>query len=315
MDKLPPEQDVFQTFSNEIKQFPLRRLYFFMIIVLTIFSLFGLTIQTENTNLSAWKVSAEFRVSTNTLILLLVAWLPLIISWAIRFSPRIQQMFTGLRSLGIEEIRAGILEIKLSPGIEKAVEAYGSKIQDTDSVKSADKKTSLSSLQDTYKEVSQFINSTDRLDPQEAMSRINQLCNYYDRVRDTMPSGHNRTKLFTDIAATMWSLMPNIEVFPVLERLKSPNGGERISAYKYIEWKPTKEYIELLLSRSAGVLEFPYGQYNALLALRRVVTSNKLSASEKELVISILKWNSLIDYMEQDRRRLMTSIITILNQP
>lgn len=312
MNKQQKDENIYKTFSDEMKHFPLRKLYFVMIIVLTILSLFAITIQIDNSVFPPWSASAEFRVSTITLILLLVAWLPLIISWAIRFSPRIQQMFTGLRDLGIEEIRAGILEIKLSPGIEKAVEAYGSKIQETASVEHADKKKS-ASVQETYKSITEFLNSSQQLDQEEAMLRINQLCDYYDRLRETLPSGHNRTKLFDDIAATMWSLMPNIKNFPVIERLKSPNAGERLSAYKYVEWKPNLEYLELLLPRAAGVLEFPYGQYNALLALRRVVTSNHLSVDLRELIITILKWNSDIPFMGQDRRMLMSLIITILS--
>jgi len=89
-------------------------------------------------------------------------------------------------------------------------------------------------------------------------------------------------------------------------------GGERLSAYKYIEWQPSIEYVNLLLSRAIGILEMPFGQYAALLALRRIVKSNKLVQTQSREIIDILNWSANIDYIGKDRRRLMIEIVSIL---
>jgi hypothetical protein len=97
------------TAVEESQRFPLRRLYLLLIPILTLLSLLGLSIQTDNIMYAPWKLSAEIRVSSITLTLLLLAWLPLLVPWIISVSPRLQKLFTGLRGFGIEEIEIGTL--------------------------------------------------------------------------------------------------------------------------------------------------------------------------------------------------------------
>jgi hypothetical protein len=156
------------------------------------------------------------------------------------------------------------------------------------------------------------VDAASAIDSMEALKRIDQLAGYYDRVREEMSSGSNRTKLMHEISSTMWTLVPRVADFPVLERLNSYRGGERLSAYKYIEWNVSTDYINLLVSRAVGVLEVPYTQYSALLALRRVATSNQLTASQSAEIIRALNWSANLDYMKQERRKLMIEIASIL---
>ena len=96
--------------------------------------------------------------------------------------------------------------------------------------------------------------------------------------------------------------------------MNSTKGGERISAYKFLEWQPSIEYIDLLLARSIGVLEVPFAQYAALLTLRRLVVNLDIDKNTQNRILQILMWNSQIDFLGEDRRSLMKSIISILEK-
>lgn len=85
-----------------------------------------------------------------------------------------------------------------------------------------------------------------------------------------------------------------------------------MSAYKHVEWNTSTEYINLLVSRAVGIMEMPYTQYAALLALRRVVTNNPFAPSKSAEIINILNWSANLDYMQPERRKLMIEIASLL---
>ncbi|NET39726.1 MAG: hypothetical protein F6K19_48500 [Cyanothece sp. SIO1E1] len=97
--------------------------------------------------------------------------------------------------------------------------------------------------------------------------------------------------------------------------MNSHKAGKRLSAYKYLEWHPSSEYMDLLLSRAVGILEMPFGQYGALLALRRVLTTNELSQAQLKKIEDILHWAANLDYVCSDRgrHRLMMEIVLIIS--
>ena len=293
--------------AEEIRNFPLRRLYFLVIFILTLLSPIGLSIQTDDINSLPWKVSANIQITSITVTFLLLAWLPLLIPWLVSMSPRLQSFFTGIRESGIEEIEAGILRIKLSPGINEAAEIYK---------KVADPKKDPDQLESSYKEALATLAASETLSPSDAMSRIDEVCSYYDRIRQTLPSGPKRTSLITELSSILWPLMSRVNVMDlnIRERLESSSGGKRLSAYKYLEYEPNLEYLNLLLSRAVGILEEPFGQYSALLALRRFVVNLQLNTSQKELIISHLNWSAKLEYIGNDRRYLMNSIVAKLGE-
>jgi hypothetical protein len=293
---------------EEIRKFPLRGFYFLVVFILTLLSPLGLTIQTDNINSLPWKLSATLQITSITITFLLLAWLPLLIPWFVSLSPRLQSFFTGLRESGIEELEAGILRIKLSPGIKEAAETYKKKL--------AEVKENPDNLETSYKEALSSLKASETLSPADAMNRIDEICSYYDRIRKTLPSGSERTRLLTELSSILWTLMSKVNVKDLnLEaRFISTSGGKRLSAYKYLEYAPNLEYLNLLLSRAAGVLEEPFGQFSALLALRRMVVGLRLDDSQKKLVINHLEWTAKLEYIGSDRVYLMTSIISTLKK-
>jgi hypothetical protein len=296
---------------EEVRHFPLRMFFLALVAILAVLSLLGLSVQTDNFSSGTWKVSADIRVSSTTLALLLLAWLPLLIPWIVHLSPRIREFLIGLREGGVEEIEAGILKIKLGAGVHRAADAYENTLPKPDGPTPLSVQ-SVEAFDQSYQETLTSLNSSTRLNAPEALQRVDQLCLYYDRVRETIPSGPRRTRLMTGIASTMWALAPSIPGFPFRQRLNSALGGERLSAYKYLEWQATPDCLELLLSRAIGVLEVPFGQWNALLALRRIVSKSQIDAGKREFLLQNLRWSADLEFQGGDRRFLMKTIISEL---
>jgi hypothetical protein len=303
----PNEQADIAKYADEIQHFPLRKLYFIVIFILTLLSPIGLSLQTDDATSLPWKITATIQITSITLIFLLLAWLPLFLPWLISLSPRLQTLFSGLRESGLEEIEAGIVRIKLSAGIKETAATYKKSLEEV--------RKDPAALEKLYKEALSSIDITEALVPEIIVSRIDELASYYDRIRQTLPSGQERMRLFAELSSILWSLTSRVNStdLDIRERLNSPSGGKRLSAYKYLEYRPHVEYLNLLLSRAVGVLEEPFGQFNALLALRRLVFKIKLNAADKELIVDQLAWCSSIDYIKaSDRLTLMESILSLL---
>lgn len=289
----------------------LRKKYSITIFALIILSVLSISIKSDKVNSNVWSFSVELKVTSVTLLLLFLFWLPLLLPWVLSQIHQVQGSLSWLREQGIEEIETNLLRIKLRYGVQEASEKYEEKISNVGAIDLTSQETQ-QQLEGRYRDAIALVDAASAIDSMEALKRIDQLAGYYDRVREEMSSGSNRTKLMHEISSTMWTLVPRVADFPVLERLNSYRGGERLSAYKYIEWNVSTDYINLLVSRAVGVLEVPYTQYSALLALRRVATSNQLTASQSAEIIRALNWSANLDYMKQERGKLMIEIASIL---
>ena len=289
----------------------LRKKYSITIFSLIILSVLSISLKSDKVNSNVWSFSVELKVTSVTLLLLFLFWLPILLPWVLSQIQQVQGSLSWLREQGIEEIETNLLRIKLRYGVQEASEKYEEKISNVGAIDLTSQETQ-QQLEGRYRDAIALVDAASAIDSMEALKRIDQLAGYYDRVREEMSSGRNRTKLMREISSTIWTLVPKVADFPVLERLNSDRGGERLSAYKYIEWNVSTDYINLLVSRAVGVLEMPYTQYSALLALRRVATSNQLTASQSAEIIRALNWSANLDYMKQDRRKLMIEIASIL---
>ncbi|MEG4118377.1 hypothetical protein QUA43_12995 [Microcoleus sp. N9_B4] len=289
----------------------LRKKYSITIIILIILSVLSISLKSDKVNSNIWSLSVELKVTSVTLVLLFLFWIPILLPWILSQVPQVQGSLNWLREQGIEEIETNLLRIKLKYGVQEASEKYEEKISDIGAINLTSQETQ-QQLEGRYREAIALVDAASDIDSTEALKRIDQLAGYYDRVRDEMPYGHNRTKLMHEISSTMWTLIPKVINFPVHERLNSQKGGERLSAYKHVEWNTSTDYINLLVSRAVGIMEMPYTQYAALLALRRVVTNNQFSPSKSAEIIDILNWSANLDYMKPDRRKLMIEIASLL---
>lgn len=301
--------------SSEIHP-SLRKKYLTTIAILIVLSILNVSLESDEVTSNLWSLSIELSVTPLTLILVFLFWLPVLAPWLLTQFPQLQGSLNWLREHGIEEVETNLLRIKLRYGVQEASQNYEEKIwtPETTNVEPNSQETN-QQIERRYQDAIGLIDATSNIDSVEALKRIDQLATFYDRVRAEMPSSSNRTRLMRDISSIMWTLVPKAVNFPVWERLNSRKAGERLSAYKYLEWKPSSEYIDLLLSRAVGILEVPFGQKNALLALKRVVTTNELpSAQLRETIVDILNWSANLEYIKGDRsrQRLMVEIASIL---
>jgi len=166
----------------------------------------------------------------------------------------------------------------------------------------------------SYRDALAAIKDSGILSSSEAMNKINKLSEYYDQNRASLPPGSKRTRLMEELSSMLWSLMPSVKNFPLRERLNSWRSDDRLSAYKYLEYKPGMDNLDLLISSAIGVLEEPFGQYAALLALRRLVINVKTGTLEKELITRNLTWIARLEFMGSDREYLMNSIVSLLEK-
>ncbi len=289
----------------------LKKKYLITIITLIILSILNISLKSGKVNSKIWSFSLEFKVTSVTLVLVFLLWLPVLLPWFISLFPQLQSSLNWLRQQGIEEVETNLLRIKLRYGVEEASNNYEEKILNVGATNLTSQETS-QQVEKRYQDAIALVNAKSDIDATEALKRLDQLGHYYDRVRDETPSGNERTRLMREISSIMWALIPKTLDFPIHAKLNSDKGGERLSAYKYIEWQPSTKYINLLLSRAIGILEMPFGQYAALLALRRIVTSNKLVSTQSREIIDILNWSANIDYIKGDRRKLMIEIVLTL---
>ncbi|NJK51907.1 MAG: hypothetical protein HC936_02240 [Leptolyngbyaceae cyanobacterium SU_3_3] len=293
----------------------LKKKYLITIVILIILSVLNISLKSDKVNSNIWSFSVELKVTSVTLVLVFLFWLPALVPWFLTQFPQLQGSLNWLREQGIEEVETNLLRIKLRYGVQEASQNYEEKIWNPGATSAAlNAQETHQQIEKRYQDAITLIDATSNIDSAEALKRIDQLAIYYDTVREEMPSGSNRTRLMRDISSTMWALVTKTVNFPVQDRLNSCKAGERLSAYKYLEWQPSIEYIDLLLSRAVGILEMPFGQYSALLALRRVVTTNELAPTQSIETIAILNWSANLDYIKGDRsrHRLMTEIASIL---
>lgn len=288
-----------------------KKKYLFTIILLLILSILNISIKSDKVNSNLWSFAIELQVTSATLVLVFLLWLPILLPWLLNLFPQLQGSLNWLREQGIEEVETNLLRIKLRYGIQAASQNYEEEIQDFGST-AAPAQSTQQQIEKRYRDAIALTNVVGEIDASEALKRIDQLADYYDQVREEMPSGSNRSRLMREIASTMWVLIPQTLNFPVTARLNSDRGGERLSAYKYLEWQPSTEHVDVLLSRAVGIMEVPFGQYAALLTLRRVVTSTPLDVTKVREIIHLLNWSARLDYMRKDRSRLMAEIVSLL---
>ena len=106
--------------------------------------------------------------------------------------------------------------------------------------------------------------------PDEKLAKIYELADEYERIRATMPSGHPRTQLMSQIARQILSYMPLDRYDPNTDLL-SPRAGRRLVAYLSLVVDPdasTAEELTRTLTEREGI---PYNQSWALRALSRIV--------------------------------------------
>ncbi|HIK14296.1 MAG TPA: hypothetical protein IGS53_03200 [Leptolyngbyaceae cyanobacterium M33_DOE_097] len=288
----------------------LRKRYPLILAVLAIFSALNISLKADKIFSDAWSFAVEIKITPLTILLIFLFWLPILLPWIATYIPKLQSSLNVLRDLGVEEIETNILKLKIRYGVEAASKNYEEQIIDGQFSQGASQQLP-ETIEQRYQQAIELID-TSKVDAAEAMKQINQLATLYDKVREEVKSGRDRSRIMREISSTIWALLPQVSNFPVDEKLNSPNGGDRLCAYKYLEWQPESQYTNTLLSRSIGIIETPFGQYAALLALRRVLMFHQFNNDQVTEMRNILTWAANLQYMGPDRKELMNEIIALL---
>lgn len=117
-----------------------------------------------------------------------------------------------------------------------------------------------------------------------SMERVRrQLRSYarqYERVRQRMPSGHERTRRMEAIFLSMCALAP--AAYPLLDELRaSPLPGDRLAAVSILQWLADEQAIDFLVELVG--IEKPFVGYHALRALRFAVDALDTGAQQRLL--------------------------------
>jgi hypothetical protein len=109
--------------------------------------------------------------------------------------------------------------------------------------------------------------------PPEALDPVERLAARYNQIRWTMPSGSQRTAEMTNVFLQMQELLRDATDFDVSGHLRSADRGKRLAGIAYLYTNPdsarANELAEVALSEDK-----PFGEYQALVALRKLVRGN-----------------------------------------
>jgi hypothetical protein len=119
------------------------------------------------------------------------------------------------------------------------------------------------------------------LDSQTLLRELHRLCLEYDSLRQTLPSGENRTRAMTRVLVKMRSLAPSLVEF--LDTYKgSGSPGSRLAAIAMMQMVPRVADLDWLGDRFAS--DQPFLFYHAALALQNVANYYKTAEDKKYLL-------------------------------
>jgi hypothetical protein len=289
--------------GDEPIRFPRARLYLAAVGLLLLLSLFDLAVEWGQTAGAPPSLSLGVRISPITVTLFLLAWIPFLL-------PELRNWLRWLRGQGVEQVDLGPVKVILAKlGLDRAADRYQEEVLEPDAESSTE---ALAQNLDAAYRAAAALPAGSQVSAAEALALIDRLADDYDQVQANMLRGQARTRVMGNIAALMWTLMPFVRNFPAGERLTSPQGGMRLSAYKFLEWQPQAEHLGALVARAVGVEEEPFGQYNALLALRRLVAEQDLAPQQRQLIREQLEWYLTLPVTSRHRRKLMRTILVQL---
>jgi hypothetical protein len=117
--------------------------------------------------------------------------------------------------------------------------------------------------------------------------RVRDLAKRYNTLRETMPSGDERTVKMADVVRELRNLLREIPDVDVAKYLSDTDRGLRLAAYAYLMEHKALQYLPQLV-RVACAEDKPFGQYTGLEAIRyQGQTAERLGDDELSLLSSL----------------------------
>lgn len=137
--------------------------------------------------------------------------------------------------------------------------------------------------QETIDAIRAVATSDKTVPPDEKLTQIYTLADEYERIRESMPSGHRRTQAMGQIARQVLSYLPLDHYDPEADLLNSA-AGHRLVAYLSLVANPDAQLAERLARTLTEREGIPYNQSWALRALSHIVdTHGRGSISRKSV--------------------------------
>jgi hypothetical protein len=114
-----------------------------------------------------------------------------------------------------------------------------------------------------------------------AQSELQTWIARYNTVRASQSPGLQRTRAMTSIVDEMMRLASVLGTFDWDASLRSYDEGERLAAYAYLHVNPTCSAADVLVRVLTQLENKPFGQYWALMALRRVLSTCDVDTAER----------------------------------
>lgn len=142
------------------------------------------------------------------------------------------------------------------------------------SIKLADRQRAVArEQQETIDAVRAVATADTAVQSDEKLAEIYRLADEYERLRESMPSGHRRTRAMGQIARKILSFMP-LDHYDPESDLLSPRAGHRLVAYLSQLATPDARRSEELTRTLTEREGIPYNQSWALRALSRIVDAH-----------------------------------------
>lgn len=212
----------------------------------------------------------RLRVTTHTLILLGLLWLPPLLKMIAMLGGKVQTNAGGAHVAG------------LIPTLTQSAAALN-RAQASATASSEDRDMFAASLKATE----EFIAST-ASDAAAAREKIEQLRREYVEVRSTMKSGDVRTFKLEQILAEVraYAGRASFTATELQDNYKHGGPGHRVAVYAILQREPNSALFDTVLDAIKDPDKPPFEQYHALLAVRSMLSD--LNAEQKQLLHNLL---------------------------
>jgi hypothetical protein len=163
----------------------------------------------------------------------------------------------------MQKVKLGILEAELEQVAERTANAVS--------------KGGVISVEEV-RTAARIETQAEELGHQALLRRLDRLCLEYDSLRQTLPSGFERTRAMTRVLVQMRTLAPSISSYVEIYK-SSGSPGSHLAAVAMMQMEPVRADIDWLLERFRR--DTPFIFYHAALALKNLMNHSDEAARNR----------------------------------
>lgn len=209
--------------------------------------------------------------------------------------------------LKIDVVTVLLLVIAILPWLRGVVDSVDVPVLGSVKFREMQKQVIVREQQETREAVQAIATAGDAVPQDERLSRIYELADRYEEIRESMSSGFARTASMNMISRDILGLMPITQYDPD-GNLHSSRAGRRLVAYLSLMASPGREQADALVQTLTEREGIPFNQSWALRALDRIVQINGSSCVSGK---SIARLKGMRDGLKPglDRQLLLVGLV------